>query len=80
MERTALSDGGVPTRVVEAVADAVDADPDELSPLYHAVDPDALEAVLDSADDARVQFEYAGRRIDVWSDGSVSVGEETSRE
>ena len=79
MERTALSGGDVTTRVAEAVADAADADPMELTPLYQTVDPDALEAVLESADDVRVRFEYADRVVEVRGDGSVTVDEERSR-
>lgn len=78
MGHTARSDGDVATRIVEAVADAVDSDPVELTPLYRAVDPDALEAVLETADGARVRFEYEDRTVEVRSDGSVTVGEEES--
>jgi hypothetical protein len=35
----------VTQKVVTAVADATDRDPETLPPLYHAVDPDALEAI-----------------------------------
>lgn len=73
MERTTLArERNAVTCVVEAVADAVGTAPNELPPLYRAVDPDALEAVLD-APGACVRFEYADRIVEVRSDGTVSV-------
>ncbi|QCS43032.1 HalOD1 output domain-containing protein [Natrinema versiforme] len=70
------------TLVVEAVADREGVAPMELQPpLYDAVDPEALNALVSSADGdtdtgtVRVSFEYNGYDITVGSDGDVSVGE-----
>ncbi|ELY78748.1 HalOD1 output domain-containing protein [Natrinema pallidum] len=37
--------------------------PAALPPLYEAVDPDALTAVLESNPDVTVRFDYAGYRV-----------------
>ena len=63
--------------VVRAVA-AVDNVPvADLPPLYEAIDPDALNALLQSNGfDGHVTFEYADHAVRVESDGSVSVFDE----
>lgn len=62
-------------RVVEALAAATGTDPQELAPLYHAVDPEALDQLFrsDSDADVRVEFEYHGSLVEVRSDGTVVV-------
>lgn len=68
-------------RVVDAVAEAEDVDPIELEPLYAAIDPDALDAVVRSQQEGRiaprtstlVRFEYQGYRVTVAGDGAVDV-------
>lgn len=68
--------------VVEAVAEAEGVDPVALrTPLYEAIDPDALDAVFESADespplDGRVFFEYYGYTVAVASDGTVALTDE----
>lgn len=79
MECAALSDRDLTVRIVGAVAEAVDTDPVELPPLYQVVDPEAIETVLVTADDACVQFEYAGQAVEIRSDGTVTVDEEGPR-
>ncbi|MDS0475451.1 HalOD1 output domain-containing protein [Natrinema sp. 1APR25-10V2] len=61
--------------VVSEAASTVDASPVEIPPLYHAIDPDALEALFDGREDTagRVEFTYLGRRVDVRSTGAVTV-------
>ncbi|WP_049921377.1 HalOD1 output domain-containing protein [Halopiger djelfimassiliensis] len=44
-----------------------------LPPLYEAVDPEALAAVLESNADVTVRFEYGGYRVVVGSDPTVAV-------
>ncbi|MEF8818522.1 MAG: HalOD1 output domain-containing protein [Haloferacaceae archaeon] len=47
-----------------------------LPPVADAVDPDALDAVVDGDDDRRrLSFEYCGYPVTVHADGSVSLGE-----
>ncbi|THE65824.1 hypothetical protein D8Y22_06455 [Salinadaptatus halalkaliphilus] len=62
-------------RVVEALAETTDTDPLELEPLYHAIDPEALDRLFqaDPNGHASVQFEYASHAIEVRSDGTVAV-------
>lgn len=62
-----IPDGESPSRtVVASVADALDADPLSLPPLYDAIDLDALDAFLDSIEgsDHRLTFSYAGVSVE----------------
>lgn len=62
--------------VVLAVSNALDADPLELDErLYEAVDPDALDRLLENCESAacRVTFELAGRSVTVRADGRIVV-------
>ncbi|AFO55738.1 MULTISPECIES: HalOD1 output domain-containing protein [Natrinema] len=52
--------------------------PTALPPLYEAVDPEALAAVLESNPDVTVRFEYAGYRV-VLGPGPDEVGVIDSR-
>ncbi|UPV99123.1 hypothetical protein M0R88_11360 [Halorussus gelatinilyticus] len=67
--------------VVEAVAEAEDVDPMELSPpLYEVIDPDALDQVFAASPtngrmDGQVTFTYNGYEVTVSGDGYVSVEE-----
>jgi hypothetical protein len=65
----------VSLRVVSALSDATDTAADELDPLYNAVDPEALDRLLESGSsgDVRVEFEYGDSRVEVSSDGTVAV-------
>ncbi|MFC7069027.1 HalOD1 output domain-containing protein [Halobaculum lipolyticum] len=76
--RTVRSDpsrvAAVTTAVVEATAAAVDADPLDLTPLTDAIDPDALETLVGSAESAaEIRFTYNGCRVTVGDDGGVVV-------
>lgn len=62
--------------VVAAVSDAAGMDPTTLPSLYHAVDSDALDAFVESANDASVSFEYAGFTVVVFADGTALVLED----
>ncbi|NHN60319.1 MULTISPECIES: HalOD1 output domain-containing protein [Halorussus] len=66
--------------VVEAVATLEDADETELPALAAFVDPDALNSLFGArfdgrrrAVEGRVEFEYAGYRVAVESDGALTV-------
>lgn len=74
----------VTARVVGAVADEEGVDPTELStPLFEAVDPDALEDVFPTPPDAdvvgRIEFTYCGYDVTVDSHGEVTVDERSDR-
>ncbi|WP_436927549.1 HalOD1 output domain-containing protein [Halosimplex amylolyticum] len=49
----------------------------QLPPLYDAIDPDALEALVDSSDSGgtslSIAFDYAGHRVTVSADGTVRI-------
>ena len=67
------------TAVVEAVAIASDREPTAIEPLYGAVDPGALDALVRSngtgseGADATVSFSFDGHDVTVNSDGTVVV-------
>ncbi|WP_435064375.1 HalOD1 output domain-containing protein [Halobaculum sp. EA56] len=68
--------------ITDAVCEHTGTDPSDLPPLYDAVDPEVLAAVVDGEDvpdaDAtarRFVFEYAGHEVVVRSDGTVRVRE-----
>lgn len=71
----------VSEELIRAVAVLNDADPTELAVLADAVDPEALDALIRSATErprqtgeVRVVFDYHDRRIEVESDGTISIG------
>jgi|GEM_PF-979167 len=66
-------------RVVQAVARATDTDAVDLDPLYHHVDPEALDALFDDRPSGlattvrRVTFRMAGCPVVVRGDGAIEV-------
>lgn len=58
--------------VIEAVSDHTGTDPLELDPLYHVIDPDALDGVFETAPedgvDAEVSIRYNGCTVTVTHD------------
>ncbi|NHN48944.1 hypothetical protein G9464_15265 [Halostella sp. JP-L12] len=59
--------------VLQSIAADRGTDPTELPPLTRAVDPDALERLLDSPGTASVTFSYCGYEVTVTGDGGVSL-------
>lgn len=47
----------------------------ELPPLYEAVDPDALNAVVSGLSEGQVEFPYAGYDVTVYGDGTITLEE-----
>ncbi|WP_336021534.1 HalOD1 output domain-containing protein [Halobellus salinisoli] len=68
----------VAERVIERVAIATESDEIDLPPLFDAIDPDALETVVETMSSGEITFAYADRDITVGSDGSVSVADEST--
>lgn len=69
--------GDVSTTVVIAVAEAEGVDPVSLEdPLHEWVDPDALDAVVESMDGGWVTFDVGDHRVRVDADGTVTVDPE----
>jgi hypothetical protein len=68
--------------VVERIAEAENTDPVNLdTPLYDAIDPDALDALFSPVDEARslpgqVTFSYYGYTVTVDSSGDVALAED----
>lgn len=67
--------------VVERIAHHEGVDPVDLTPLYDAIDPDALDAIIDGAEQRNtpldIEFTYHGYDVTVTSDGAVHVVRET---
>lgn len=67
-------------RIVSAVATRTGRSPNELTPLYSVVDPDALATLVDSrtgsaANGVSVTFAFEGCRVAVRHDGGLRVEE-----
>lgn len=62
--------------VVSAVAEAAETDPFKLPPLYNAINPEALDDLVNSgrsSDLKSISFEYAGYDVVVSGTGDVQV-------
>lgn len=61
--------------VISAVADALDADPLELDPLFDTLDTDALDNLLreDGGSPIHVSFAFAGCEITMSGDGRIRL-------
>lgn len=71
-------DEEVSTAVIRALEEVTGTPAGEATPLYNAVDPDALDALFrdrDTDDDYLVQFEHDGYRITVTGDAEVRIGD-----
>lgn len=75
MERGSTRDDGVPLsrKIIETVADETAGDSTTLDPLYHAIDPDALDSLFRAGSTGRVEFTYEGCIVEAFSNGRVVV-------
>lgn len=65
----------VSERVMQTVADSTGRDQLDLPPLYSAVDPDALNSVIESMAVGEVSFHYAGHEVTVTSNAAIRLSE-----
>lgn len=65
----------VSERVIQNVATATGTDALELPALWDAVDPDALDAAVETMTDGEVSFAYAGYEVTVTSDETITLRE-----
>lgn len=65
----------VSERVIQKVATASGTDALELPPLWDAIEPDALDALVEEMADGEVSFAYAGYDVTVASDATISLRE-----
>ena len=68
----------VSERIVERIADTTGSDVSELPTLYDAVDPEALDTLVERMSSGVVSFTYADHRVTVNSDGSIHLEERPS--
>ncbi|WP_425603069.1 HalOD1 output domain-containing protein [Halosolutus gelatinilyticus] len=73
MTKSVPTNVSVSTRVARRVAELEETEAASPPPLYGAVEPDALDAVIDPSMTASVTFTYARRTVSVDADGAVSV-------
>lgn len=77
---TTETDAPLSALVVNAISAATETPVDELPPLYHVIDPDALDGLFsDYATDGSVEFQYAGRTVTVFADRTVEVSPAAKR-
>lgn len=60
-------------RVIETVAAATGEDPLAMAPLADAIDPDALDGLVDAGFEGHVSFSYAGHEVTVDGAGAVLI-------
>lgn len=65
-------------RILEEVESTTGIDTLDLPPLANAVDPEALQTVVESIDSGNVTFRYHDLQVTVDSDGTVDVTDGTN--
>lgn len=75
-----LEERSTSQRVIMAVAEATGNDPTEVGPLYHVIDPDALDRLFSATRgsnraDGYVEFTFGGCDVVVHGDGEIDVTE-----
>lgn len=70
---------GVTERVLASIADSEGTDILSLPPLYDAVDPDAVEQLVEHGGVTEISFVYHGYDVLVRGDGRVRVSEVQDR-
>lgn len=63
----------VSERVVQRVAAETETDQLDLLPLYEAIDPEALDSMVDKLSDGEVSFAYAGTTVTVDNNGAIRL-------
>jgi len=70
--------------VINEIADREDVQPTELTPLYHTIDPDALDALVENAQQndstLEIGFTYHGYSVTVTDEGLEHVTSEKPSE
>ncbi|QLD90356.1 hypothetical protein HWV07_15455 [Natronomonas salina] len=69
------TEGAIPDRVVHRVAETQGRDPLELPVIDDAINPDALEKVINEMTAGEVSFAYAGQEVTITSDGEITLEE-----
>lgn len=69
-----VSDRDVCFEIINHIAELEDTSPGDLPPLYEVVDPDHLDALLDS-DGVQIVFSYCGYQITLTSEGVQRITE-----
>jgi hypothetical protein len=77
---TTETDASLSALVVKAISAATETPVDELPPLFHVIDPDALDVLFSGCDtDGSVEFQYAGRTVTIFADRTIEVSPASER-
>ena len=60
-------------QVITTVANATNRDPLELPALFHTIDPDALDTLIETMRMGEFIFEFAGASVTIHRSGAVSA-------
>lgn len=60
-------------QVITTVAKATNQDPLELPALFHTIDPDKLNALIETMDKGEFLFDYAGLSVTITQTGSITA-------
>lgn len=65
---------GTVRSIVSSVAEKKGVKPEDLAPLYDAIDPDQLTTFVEVADpSASTSFQYCGWYVSVYGDGNIEL-------
>ncbi|WP_248906060.1 HalOD1 output domain-containing protein [Halocatena marina] len=78
-------DTSLSSTIIEAIAAIDRVEPNEMEPIYSAIDPDALEQLVESLrrsshqkGDERAEFTFDGYRVTVLSSGEIEIRQHTT--
>ncbi|MFP9192415.1 HalOD1 output domain-containing protein [Natronosalvus vescus] len=72
-EEFTVDDRGALLSVVDAMSTTLSCTPTDLEPIYHDVDPPALESVIDHPGHQHLYFESNGLAVTISSDGRIAL-------
>lgn len=62
-------------QLLTQIAEKRETDVVDLPPLYNTIDPEKLDAVVQSLDDGQASFTYAGFDVTVTSEGEITISD-----
>ncbi|MBX0297849.1 HalOD1 output domain-containing protein [Haloarcula nitratireducens] len=65
--------GSVSDRIIQEISRTAATERVELPSLYAVIDPDALEAVVETMSDGEVSFSYAGYEVTVTAEKAIRL-------
>lgn len=67
--------------IVQKIADRTETDPLDLPPLFDTIDPDVLQDLVKSSEEATttIRFDYCSYDVQVSGNGNINVEDRTGR-